>query len=129
LHNRGDSDESLDCFNFGNPSPSQFAYQPSLFNEESDQVSRANKEKIKWKARAATIAGKKYVIKDERTIPDSKGGEDPYNEVYDLGSYQDYIKSDRKTNLVIVGKIVHPPGGKAKFQPLVQKKKSTKKGD
>jgi hypothetical protein len=125
LHNRADSSESLNCFNFGNPSWSQFSYQPSIFNEESDQISRANKETIRWKPRELEIMGKKYIMKNEVTVVEPKGKkqpEDPYNEVYDYQSYIDWKRSDGKTDLILVGKIVRSPGKKAKFQPLIKKK-------
>ena len=47
----------------------------ALENEEEDKVSQLNKVKITWKARAATINGKKYAI-NEKTM-----------EVYDFESY------------------------------------------
>ena len=68
-------DNSLTCYSFGNPKPENFSYVPSLENEEEDKVSQLNKVKITWKARAATINGKKYAI-NEKTM-----------EVYDFESY------------------------------------------
>ena len=124
LHNREGSGNELNCYSFGNPSSALFSYQPSIFGEESDQVRKGNKTVAAWRAQEANIRGKKYIINSTLTISEPKKGkkpEDPYNEVYDYNSYQDYIRTNGKMPLVPVGKLVRPLDGKPKFKALVKK--------
>ena len=76
LHSSSKDDgESLVCFSISSTKPNKFAYSPSLSNEESDTVTKINREVVKWKAKKITMDGKSFAFRKET------------NEVYDLDSY------------------------------------------
>ena len=87
LHARsGSGSDDLKCYTFSaDPSSSAFSYQPSLFSEESDQVRKANKTTVTWRAQELTIRGKKYAMNPALQGADTGA---PYNDVYDFASYQ-----------------------------------------
>ena len=82
IHYKSNAKEGLACYSFGSPSVNSFSYKPSITADEQDKVTKINKQTIKWRARAITIAGTKYAIK----ITDPKNNK--VGEIYDLESYR-----------------------------------------
>jgi hypothetical protein len=80
IYNKPGNSENIQCFSFGKVSPDNFSYTPNQENEESDDVSKANKEKIKWKAKSLKLQGKEYAL-NPTTF-----------EVYDYDSYIQAVK-------------------------------------
>ena len=105
LHSKADSKEPIVCYSFGQPKPDKFAYYPSLEREETDVVAKINKEKITWKAREATINGKKYAVRKDT------------GEVYDLDSYKQAIKTSG-IDPILKGKLEKDKQGRMKFIQL-----------
>jgi hypothetical protein len=74
------SKENLHCLNFGEPSNTKFAYNPSISYDQTDTVASLNKQKIEWTAKSITIYGIKYAA---REMVKNK----LYN-IYDFNSYE-----------------------------------------
>ena len=75
LFNKPGGKENLQCFTFGDPNPNKISYQPNYTNEETDVVSKINKQEVKIKAKKIRYEGIEYAY-DPTT-----------GKVYDLQSY------------------------------------------
>ena len=79
---------------FGNPSATDFSYNPSLFKDENDSVAAANKVTIDWQARPFTDKyGKQYMLRVDT------------NQIYD---YESVLQALRIPGVrpVLLGKLV-----------------------
>ena len=75
LFNKPGGKENLQCFTFGDPNPNKISYQPNYTNEETDVVSKINKQEVKIKAKKIRYEGIEYAY-DPTT-----------GKVYDMQSY------------------------------------------
>ena len=64
-HSKSSSKEGLVCLSFGQPSVTDFAYNPNYAQDENDTVANLNKEEINWEARPFTFkeTGKRYMLR------------------------------------------------------------------
>ena len=76
LHASFGEKEPIHCFTFGSSDNSKFAYKPSLKDEDTDEIAAKNQTILTWKGQDITLAGTKYVLKNDT------------KEVYDYDSYQ-----------------------------------------
>ena len=76
LHARFGEKEPIHCFTFGSAGNSKFSYKPSLKEEDTDEIAAKNQTVATWKGRDFTLAGTKYVLKEDT------------KEVFDYDSYQ-----------------------------------------
>lgn len=98
-HQRSNVKEGLVCLSFGQPSATDFSYNPNYTQDENDNVAALNVQKIDWEARTFTLksTGKKYVLR-----LDTK-------QVYDYDSVmQTQISGVRP---VLIGKLVKNTAG------------------
>ena len=93
-------DKSLNCY-VGKTDPNMFSWVPSLSKESKIETS-LNVTTITWKPQIITLGKKKYIV---RMDPITKDGE-TYKEVYDYDSYQKFIESKGKTDLLQVHRLV-----------------------
>ena len=91
LHSRVGAKEQLNCFSFGAVNPDKFSFEPSIANEETDNVAQYNQKEIQWKGVEIVIEGVKYAL-------NKKTGD-----VYDLDSYK-RGQPVQVGNLIITGK-------------------------
>jgi len=103
------SQEGLHCLNFGEPSNSKFAYNPSISSDQTDVVATLNKKKIEWTAKPVRIYGVEYAAR--------KMSEKLYN-IYDLNSYQSAMRSG--DNPILVGTLETNSKGERVFKTLVE---------
>jgi hypothetical protein len=76
LHARYGEKEPIKCFTFGSSDNNKFSYKPSLKDEDTDEIAAKNQMVLTWKGQDITLAGTKYVLKNET------------KEVFDYDSYQ-----------------------------------------
>ena len=64
-HSKSSNKEGLVCLSFGQPTVSNFAYNPNYTQDENDTVAALNVAKIDWEARPFTIktTGKRYMLR------------------------------------------------------------------
>ena len=92
LHTTKGNEEGLKCFTFGNPLPNQFAYKPSLSEEDTDTVADINKKEITAKnLKIVKIGGVDRVINMLTS------------DVYDLEQYENNV-------MIKVGKLTETEG-------------------
>ena len=75
LYTKAGGKENLQCFTFGNPTVDKLAYQQSIEEDDTDDVSRANKQEVVLEAVEIIIEGVVYAY-------DAKTGD-----IYDLDSF------------------------------------------
>jgi len=72
-HAKSTSKEGLVCLSFGQPNVQDWAFNPSITQDENDTVADINKVTIDWEGREFTLksTGKKYVLRmDTREVYD-----------------------------------------------------------
>ncbi len=72
-HAKSTSKEGLVCLSFGQPNVQDWAFNPSIAQDENDTVADINKVTIDWEGREFTLksTGKKYVLRmDTREVYD-----------------------------------------------------------
>ena len=72
-HIKSSTKEGLVCLSFGQPNVNNFAYNPSIAQDENDTVADLNKFAIDWEARPFTLktTGKRYMLRmDTRQVYD-----------------------------------------------------------
>jgi hypothetical protein len=89
LHASREKKGNLSCYSFGADSTDDFAANPNIDAEESDDVGQANKEVVK---------GKIVEIQTKEGI--KLAWNQGTNELYDLNSYLDYKNKKREKPLV-----------------------------
>ena len=64
-HVKSSSKEGLVCLSFGQPTVNDFAYNPSISQDENDTVADINRVIIDWEARPFTLktTGKRYMLR------------------------------------------------------------------
>ena len=64
-HVKSSSKEGLVCLSFGQPSVNDFAYNPSISQDENDTVADINRVIVDWEARPFTLktTGKRYMLR------------------------------------------------------------------
>jgi hypothetical protein len=64
-HVKSSSKEGLVCLSFGQPTVNDFAYNPSISQDENDTVADINRVIIDWEARPFTLktTGKQYMLR------------------------------------------------------------------
>ena len=110
LHKKPGDKENIACYSISRTNPDSFTFTNlNIGDDQKDDVSQANKEKIKWKAIDITIRGIKRVLKKKYpNDPKSKLGT-----VYDKESFD-------SGKLIVVGKIMeHPKTHKIIYVPGV----------
>ena len=102
LHIKSSSKEKLTCLSFGNPSVSSFSYQPSYLQEDNDNVTNLNKQKLEWRGKEFTFNGKKMIIRE--------GTKDVYD-------YDSYISALQNVGLrpILIAKLEKTKEGKYKL--------------
>ena len=87
---------------FGNPSVSSFSYQPSYLQEDNDNVTNLNKQKLEWRGKEFTFNGKKMIIRE--------GTKDVYD-------YDSYISALQNVGLrpILIAKLEKTKEGKYKL--------------
>lgn len=98
------SSENIVCYSFGNPNETKYAYYPSLKDEQKDDISKINQEKISWKAKEIKIKGKLFALKTDTS------------EVYDYDSYVQAVQAPGQ-NPTLIGKL-EKIGDKTRFVEL-----------
>ena len=102
LHIKSSSKEKLTCLSFGNPSVSSFSYQPSYLQEDNDNVTNLNKQKLEWRGKEFTFNGKKMIIRE--------GSKD----VYDYDSYLSALQNEG-LRPILIAKLEKSKEGKYKL--------------
>jgi hypothetical protein len=93
-YTKSNTKEGLVCLSFGQPSATDFSYNPDLFKDENDSVSAANRITIDWQARPFTDKyGKQYMLRVDT------------NQVYDHDSVIQALKIPGVRPLLL-GKLV-----------------------
>ena len=93
-YTKSNTKEGLVCLSFGQPSATDFSYNPDLFKDENDSVSAANRITIDWQARPFTDKyGKQYMLRIDT------------NQVYDHDSVIQALKIPGVRPLLL-GKLV-----------------------
>jgi hypothetical protein len=98
-YTKSNTKEGLVCLSFGNPSATEFAYNPDLFKDENDTVAAVNKVTIDWQARPFTDKyGKQYMLRVDN------------NQIYD---YESVLQALRIPGVrpVLLGKLVKSRDG------------------
>ena len=108
LHKKADDKEDIACYSISRTDPDSFTFTDTkIGDDQKDDVSDANKEKIKWTAIDITIRGIARVLRPK--FPD-----DPTSKlgmVYDKESFN-------SNKLIAVGRIInHPKTGKIMYIP------------
>jgi Helicase conserved C-terminal domain/Type III restriction enzyme, res subunit len=64
-HSKASTKEGLVCLSFGQPSATEFSFNPSYTQDENDTVADINKVVIDWEARPFTLktTGKQYMLR------------------------------------------------------------------
>jgi hypothetical protein len=63
-HTKSNSKEGLVCLSFGQPTAADFAYNPTITEDQNDTIATINKVTIDWEARELTLpTGKKYILR------------------------------------------------------------------
>ena len=99
-HVKSSSKEGLVCLSFGQPTVNDFAYNPSISQDENDTVADINRVIIDWEARAFTLktTGKQYMLR-----MDTK-------QVYDYDSVIQ-AKTTPGVRPILIGKLVKNKNG------------------
>lgn len=93
-YTKSNTKEGLVCLSFGQPSATDFSYNPDLFKDENDSVSAANRITIDWQARPFEDKyGKQYMLRVDT------------NQVYDHDSVIQALKIPGVRPLLL-GKLV-----------------------
>ena len=93
-YTKSNTKEGLVCLSFGQPSATDFSYNPDLFKDENDSVSAANRITIDWQARPFEDKyGKQYMLRIDT------------NQVYDHDSVIQALKIPGVRPLLL-GKLV-----------------------
>jgi len=71
--------EQLKCLQFADPSPGSFSFNPSIYMDGPDSVSKLNKKVIEWDATEFKYKGKTYAYRDMK---------DGTGKLYDLDSFK-----------------------------------------
>jgi hypothetical protein len=101
--------EGLQCISFGEPKKGDFAYNPSIDQDQVDTVATINKQKTTWKAVPIKIRGIDYAGRRMK--------ENFYN-IYDLESYNK-VRETGQGDPILVGTLDVKPDGKKVFNTLV----------
>jgi hypothetical protein len=109
IHQKPGSKDKLKCFTFSSTDPNKFSYNPSISDEEKDDITDINKVEIKLKLKAMTIGKKKYAYNAGKIIKeniDENGN--IITEVYTIESAKDknpihigYLKFDKDLKPVL----------------------------
>ncbi len=104
IHHNSNSNETLECYSFGNEVDENiFSYKPNLLEEDRDvNIKQQNEEKVSWEAAEWEGNGKLYAMRLDK---DGK----PTNKLYDYDSYISALKNP-KTTARLVAKIVEKNG-------------------
>jgi hypothetical protein len=106
IHYTKDSDETLECYSFGNQvDPNIYSYRPNIKQEDRDmKIAAQNKQTVNWEAVEWVGDGKTYALRI-----DSKGN--PTNQLYD---YDTYLQAKENPNVTarLTAKIVEKNGKK-----------------
>ena len=98
------SKENLHCISFGEPDNTAFSYYPNINEDQTDTVSKLNKDKITWTAKGITIRGIKYAARQmSQTL----------YKVYDLESYKKAI--EKGGDPIFIGTLEIKPDGNKVF--------------
>ncbi len=63
-HTKSNAKEGLVCLSFGQPTAADFAYNPTITEDQNDTIATINKVTIDWEARELTLpTGKKYILR------------------------------------------------------------------
>ena len=104
IHIKANTEESLECFSFGNVMNSKlFSYRPNIEYEDQDShIEEKNKKQISWGAVEKTIDGKSYALRlDENNKPT--------NMLYDIDTFI-MAQKNPKVEVVYIGKLVEEDG-------------------
>ena len=104
IHIKSNTEESLECFSFGNVMNSKlFSYRPNIEYEDQDShIEEKNKKQISWGAVEKTIDGKSYALRlDENNKPT--------NMLYDIDTFI-MAQKNPKVEVVYIGKLVEEDG-------------------
>ena len=108
IHNSSSSEETLECFSFGNETNSKFfSYKPNLENEDKDEkVKELNILVKSWRAKKKIVNGKAYALR----LDDNR---EPTDKLYDLVSFQRaQANPGKKIQAEYVGKLIKGEDGK-----------------
>jgi hypothetical protein len=104
IHYTKDSDETLECYSFGNQvDPNIYSFKPNIKQEDRDvKIADQNKIKVSWEAEERDINGTKYALR-----LDDKG--QPTNQLYD---YDTYLQAKENPNVTVrlTAKIIEKNG-------------------
>jgi hypothetical protein len=102
LYNRKlatENGERLVCYGFGNIKTNAFGSFPTLDEDENvAEVGDLNVKKVEWKAKAITIRGTKYALRDKT------------DDIYDLGDFK--VAQSTGMDIFPIGKLQRDAGGK-----------------
>ena len=106
VHYTKDSDETLECYSFGNQvDPNIYSFRPNIKQEDRDvKIADQNKQTVKWEAVEWIGNGKSYALR-----LDSNG--EPTNQLYDYDTYLQ-AKENPKVTARLTAKIVEKKGKK-----------------
>ena len=93
-YTKSNTKEGLVCLSFGQPTTSDFSYNPDIFKDQNDTTAAINRITIDWKARPFTDKhGKQYILRVDT------------NQVYD---YDSVLEAQRKPGFppLLLGKLV-----------------------
>uniref|UniRef100_A0A6C0ITH0 Helicase ATP-binding domain-containing protein n=1 Tax=viral metagenome TaxID=1070528 RepID=A0A6C0ITH0_9ZZZZ len=97
---KSNAKEGLVCLSFGQPSVSEFSYNPNYAQDENDMVAAINRVAIDWDAQVLTLPnGKKYAVRTDT------------KQVYD---YESVMQAKRIPGFrpILLGKLVRNQQGK-----------------
>ena len=101
--------EGLQCISFGEPKKGDFAYNPSIDQDQVDTVATINKQKTTWKAVPIKIRGIDYA---------GRRMKETFYNIYDLESYNK-VRETGQGDPILVGTLDVKPDGKKVFNTLV----------
>jgi len=84
IYSKRGSGETLNCLQFGEPSPDVYAYVPDYKKEQKDTTAQINKRVIQWSGTEIELRGTKYI---QRKISENKGT------LYDAESYYQSLEN------------------------------------
>ena len=111
IYARSEGKEQIQCLQFGEPSPTDYSYTPSIKSEQPDTTSRLNKQVTEWDGEEVEIGGKTYIYKK---INSRMGN------VYDLDSFK-MAQKNPKTKPMLLGTLEKLANGSMKYTPLAKK--------
>mgnify|MGYP005988645547 CR=1 FL=1 len=111
IYARSDGKEQIQCLQFGEPTPADFSYTPSIKSEQPDTTSRLNKQVTEWEGEEVEIGGKMYIYKK---ITPRTGN------VYDLDSFK-MAQKNPKFKPMLRGTLNKLANGSMEYIPIAKK--------